>query len=293
MSITASVTGVFIALMRSIKFVPKRIAVFLWAVPFLRMILPFGLNNPYSLMSLISNFTTKAVTVYHPAKDVVFSMTNCVMAADEYFPLTYKTNALEMIFSVASVIWIIVTAVIFSILTVCYFTAIRDTGNAVRLYGNVYFSKKAEAPAVYGIVKPKIILPFSCKESNIDLIVLHEKAHIKSGDNLFRILAIITAALHWFNPFAWIFLKLFLSDLEMSCDERVVSKLDERRRKEYALTLIENRQRSTLFSSGFGGSKLRKRVENILTFKKLTVFSLISFIALSAAVFFALLTNAS
>ena len=76
MSIIASFTGVIVLLIRSIRAIPRRVSVFLWVVPFLRMCIPVGLNNPYSLMSLISRFTTKTVTVYRPSDGISFSVTN-------------------------------------------------------------------------------------------------------------------------------------------------------------------------------------------------------------------------
>lgn len=53
MSITASITGVLVMLIRSAKKFPKRLAVILWLIPFLRMTIPFGLNSQYNLMSLL------------------------------------------------------------------------------------------------------------------------------------------------------------------------------------------------------------------------------------------------
>ena len=108
MSITAAVTGVLVLLVRQIKKIPRRLSVFLWLIPFLRMTIPFGLNSPYSLMSLLSKITTKTIIVYQPTEGLAFSMTNSVMAAETYFPITYKVNILEDIFAVASVVWIIV-----------------------------------------------------------------------------------------------------------------------------------------------------------------------------------------
>ena len=67
MSITATITGGLIMLVRLIKKIPRRVTVFLWIIPFLRMAFPFGLNSPYSLMSLLSQVTTKTIVVYQPA----------------------------------------------------------------------------------------------------------------------------------------------------------------------------------------------------------------------------------
>ena len=102
MSITAAVTGVLIMLVRLIKKIPRRLTVFLWIVPFLRMTFPFGLNSPYSLMSLLSKITAKTVVVYQPTEDIAFSMMNSVMAADTYFPITYKGKVPEDVFACRS-----------------------------------------------------------------------------------------------------------------------------------------------------------------------------------------------
>ncbi len=292
MSITAAITGMIIMLVRLIKKIPRRMTVFLWIIPFLRMIFPFGLNSPYGLMSVLSKITTKTIVVYQPTDDIAFSMMNSVMAADTYFPITYKVNILEDIFGVVSVIWIIVSLAILLMLVVTYFTTIHEIKDSTHLKDNLYLSEKIVSPAVYGIVKPKIILPASYKSRDIEFIVLHEKTHIRSFDNLWRIIAFVIVAVHWFNPLCWLFLKKFIADLELSCDERVLTKIGLDRAKDYASSLLESRQEATVFASAFGGAKIRTRIENILSFKKLTGFSLAVLIALIGTIFYALLTNA-
>lgn len=292
MSITAALSGVIIMFVRLVKRIPRRLTVFLWVIPFLRMTFPFGLNSPYSLMSLLSKITTKTIVVYQPDNDITFSMTNYVMAADTYFPITYKLDVLENIFRVASVIWIIVSLAILLMLVVTYFTTIYEIKDSTHLRHNVYLSEKLISPAVYGIVKPKIILPASYKDRDIALVILHEKTHIRSFDNLWRIIAFVIVAVHWFNPLCWLFLKRFLADLELSCDERVLAKLGADRAKDYASSLLESRQGTTVFASAFGGAKIRTRIENILAFKKLTWLSLAVFVALIGIIFYVLLTNA-
>ncbi len=292
MSITASITGVLIMLIRSIKKIPKRFVVFLWLIPYLRMTIPFGLNSPYSLMALLSRMATKTIVVYQPTEDLSFSMINSVMAANSYFPITYKVNILEKVFGAASVIWIIVFFVILLTLTVIYFTTLHEIKDATHLRDQIYLSDKIISPAVYGTIKPKIILPVSYKDKDIKLIILHEKMHIRRADNLWRILAFLIVAVHWFNPLCWIFLKLFLEDLELSCDEHVLIKLGDHRVKEYARSLLESRQNITVFASSFGGAKLRTRIENILSFKRITWFSLTVFLSFIATIFYVLLTNA-
>ena len=292
MSITAALTGILVMLVRLIKKIPRRIMVFLWLVPFLRMTVPWGLNSPYSLMTLISKITTKTIVVFQPTEDISFSMMNSVMAANTYFPITYKVNILDDIFGVASVIWIIVSLAILLMLIIIYFTTIHEIKDSTQLKDNIYLSEKVTSPAVYGIIRPKIILPLSYKDRNIELIIQHEKAHIRGLDNLWRMIAFTVVAVHWFNPLAWMFLRALLADFELSCDERVLVKLGTDRSKEYATALLECRQGPTVFASAFGGARIRTRIENVLSFRKLTWISLVAFVALIGIIFYVLLTNA-
>ena len=126
MSITAALTGLLIMLVRLAKRIPRRLTTFLWIIPFIRMTVPLGLDSPYSLMSLLSKITTRTVVVFQPTDDISFSMMNTVMAANSYFPITYKVNVLENIFSIASVIWAVVALAIILILTVIYFTMLYE-----------------------------------------------------------------------------------------------------------------------------------------------------------------------
>lgn len=292
MSITAAITGVLVMLVRRIQKIPRRLTVFLWLIPFFRMVIPLGLNSPYSLMSLISRITTKTIVVFQPTEEIAFSMTNSVMAADSYFPVTYSSSILEKVFGAASVIWMIVFLAILLMLAVLYFSALREMKGASHLRDQIYLSDKVISPAVYGIIKPRIVLPSSCQHKEIELVLLHEKMHIRRGDNLWRMLAFLIVAAHWFNPLCWVFLKLFLADLELSCDECVLAKLGDARVKEYALSLLESRESASVFASAFGGAKIRTRIENILSFRKMTWLSLTVFLAWIAVVFYVLLTNA-
>lgn len=292
MSITAAVTGLVILLIRTVRKIPRRVIYCLWIIPFLRMAIPLGLNNPYSFMSLISRFTTRTVTVFMTADDIGLSMTNCVMAADSYFPITYKVNLLERLFSASSIVWIIGLLAAAAALAILYFSGIREMKDSVHLRKNIYLSEKVQSPAVYGIVRPRIILPVSYAEKDIDYILMHERMHIRRADNLWRILAFIITAVHWFNPFAWLFLKLFLADTELACDECVISKCSPEQRKAYALSLLECKKSAAAFASAFGGAKIRTRIENILSLQKMTWISAAGFTAFAIAIAVVLLTNA-
>ena len=292
MSIVAGITTGIIALIRMVKRIPKRMMALLWWIPALRMTMPLGLSSPYSLMSLLSRITTKSIIVLRPMPEMDFTMTNFTMAASGYFPITYKTDILADVFGFASIVWIIVALAILLLLTVLYVTTLHEIKDAKHLRENIYLSEKVTSPAVYGIIQPRIVLPITWADRDLDLVLLHEQTHIQRGDNLWRMLAFVIVALHWFNPVAWIFLKLLLTDLELACDEGVLVKIGPDRRKEYALSLLDSKTGTNVFASAFGGAKIRTRIENILSYKKMKWISTVAFAGLTIAIAYVLLTNA-
>lgn len=205
MSISASVAGIVVLLLRRIKKLPRRLVHILWVIPFIRMWIPVGIRSKYSLMTLISKFTTKSVVLYDGTLD--FSFTNYIMAADNYFPVTYKEDMLENLFSIASVVWIIVAVALSLIFAILYVLAKSELKDASLLRDNIYVSDKITSPAAYGVFRPKIVVPKGYELRNLHYIVAHESAHIYRKDNLWRIIAVISASVHWFNPLIWLFLK--------------------------------------------------------------------------------------
>ncbi len=289
MSITAVVTGAVVILLRLIKKIPRRVICVLWAIPYLRMILPFGINTPLSFMGLFDGLALRTKTVYVPGAPIL-TTANSVKAAESYFPIVYKTNALKDVFTVSSFIWLVAALACVIAAAAVYAATVREIKGA-EPSGGVYFSDRVNVPAVYGIFRPRIVLPSFLKGKDNGFILLHERTHVKRGDNAWRLLALAVTLVHWFNPFAWIFLKLFLSDLEAACDESVLKVCGEERAKEYALALVGFEEEKSLFASALTGSHVRVRIKNILSYKKMTAISAVGFAALVAAIAVALLTN--
>lgn len=291
MSITASITGLLVVLLRLIKAIPRRVIKILWVIPFFRMIVPVGINSRYSVMTLMSKISTKTIKVYEFSDEVTYSMLNSVQAAETYFPITYKVNIFEKVFAVSSIIWVTVLLIIVLFFILVYVKSLVDLQNIKHLSDNIYISDKIKSPAVYGVFRPKIVLSEVCLNDNLKLIVEHEKVHIRHMDNLWRIFSIFIVAIHWFNPLCWMFLRMFITDLEMSCDEFVISKLGESNKKEYALILFDNSVNNAVVHSNFGGSNIKARINNILTYKRITIFSFCSFMVLILFLFYVTLTN--
>ncbi|MBQ6090216.1 MAG: M56 family metallopeptidase [Lachnospiraceae bacterium] len=295
MSITASLMGLCVLLIRRIRRIPRRVSVFLWIIPFFRMCVPIAFTSPFSFMNLISEYVykPKTVAVSPPQSFISMSFMNSIGAAASYDPIVYKTNMLEEVFRVAGIIWLVVTLAILLAFTMMYVSTLKEIRDARRFKDNVYVSKKIDTPAVYGIIRPRIILPKDCKGKKREFVLRHERTHVRRKDNLWRLLGFLAASVHWFNPLSWLFLKAFLADLELACDETAVAKLSEDDRKEYAVSLIGSVRSKNMFVSAFGGAKVRTRIENLVSYRHLTVFSAAGFGLLVAAIIYVLITNAA
>ncbi|WP_419823107.1 M56 family metallopeptidase [Anoxybacterium hadale] len=143
----------------------------------------------------------------------------------------------------------------------------------------VFESDKVENPFVYGILSPKVALPASiCKDHDpegqerLKHILLHEFYHIKRWDYLLKPLAFLVLCIHWFNPVLWLAFRFFDKDMEMSCDEGVVTFLSAGEKENYAVTLLN----MALAASGqgrrsvpaFHANDVKERVKHIVAYKK-------------------------
>jgi len=293
LSILGSFTGLIVLLIGRIKKIPRFGVYLLWILPFVRLWIPFGIANKYSLLNFIAKYTTETVVVNTPISDSVeISLTNTILAATNYFPMTFKTDLLKVVFYYAGIIWIIGVTVAIISSVVLYILTKNELKDSLSIKDNIYSSDKVLSPAIYGIIKPKVILPADIAAKDLQYVLKHEQLHIKRKDNLWRIVAVITACIHWFNPLSWLFVKHFFIDMELACDVGVLNDIDQVDKQNYAATLLNYSATKNYYASAFGGTKTRLRIENILSYKKLTLFSSFCFVLLFIVITITVITNA-
>ena len=108
------------------------------------------------------------------------------------------------------------------------------------------FRRRAElgqaGPAVMGALWPRLVLPadferrFTARER--DLILLHERTHIRRGDPMANLIAASCRALGWFNPMIHLGAAFLRIDQELACDATVLA-LKEGVRADYAKALLK------------------------------------------------------
>jgi beta-lactamase regulating signal transducer with metallopeptidase domain len=150
-----------------------------------------------------------------------------------------------------------------------------------------------ESPAVLGFFGPVIALPrsqvLSLSDEQARLVVLHELAHVRRGDDWWALAGRIAVALTWVNPAVhWIRRELSLSR-EMACDQWVVRQTAAPVAYAKCLTDIaglQTRVRRLRLAAGVIGrpGSLRRRVVGVLALDRRPLARAVAIVAWVAPV---------
>lgn len=139
----------------------------------------------------------------------------------------------------------------------------------------VLISDRVPNPMLVGFRKPLLFLPHEqYSERELEFIIKHELVHYKRHDILYKLLLLTVHALHWFNPFVWLMVRETSQEIELYCDDTVVSKKSLAYRKQYCETILSVMQKPSprflALSTNFLGGKhtMKQRFKSILSMKK-------------------------
>lgn len=138
----------------------------------------------------------------------------------------------------ALTIWITGMLVILAYALVRYMKLKKRLEISVKLKDHIYECDGIASPFVMGFVKPRIYLPSDLEPELWSSVVLHEQAHVKRNDPMWRCISLLLLGIHWFNPLVWISYVLFCRDMELACDEQVIKEMNLPEKKEYARALL-------------------------------------------------------
>ena len=114
----------------------------------------------------------------------------------------------------------------------------------------VRLSNLVETPITYRFVRPIILLPFSLftglSDEQIEVILLHELAHIKRQDYLVNLLQSCIEVLFFYHPLIWWMSKQVRLEREHCCDDRVLKLRHNPMLYAQTLTQIQAQQHYSL-----------------------------------------------
>ena len=172
---------------------------------------------------------------------------------------------------IASAVWLVGLALMLVWGLVSFLRFSRCLVGAVRLRDNIWLADQIPAPVTVGALRPRIYLPSSLEEREQEYVLLHERQHIRWGDQLFKLVAFLILAVHWFHPLAWAAFLLACRDLEAACDQGVLAKTGETTRQEYAAALLHLSTGRKILAGGplsFGEGDAKGRIRRVMDYRK-------------------------
>ncbi len=138
----------------------------------------------------------------------------------------------------------------------------------------VAICERLKAPLLLGVVRPVVLLPPSAllgwSPEQLEMVLLHELAHVRRWDNLVNLMQRVVESLYFFHPAIWLMSEWLRRDRELCCDALVVAhSQSEAPRPAYARLLIDlaakqRGYRSTAAGVAIARGGLRHRVRRVL-----------------------------
>ena len=296
MSLTAGLVILAICAARLLlRQAPKKFSYWLWAGAAFRLVCPFSFPAAFSLLALAPAAQTVAETgpltevSYLPGAGLPAAAPG-VGAADAALPQAAGAGQALGLWEVLGLVWLLGAAALLIGALVAYLRVKGQVATAVKFAHNVYECGAFRSPFVLGFFRPKIYIPFGLEPRQREHVLCHESAHIQRRDYLVKPLGFLLLAIHWFNPLVWLAFHLMSRDMEMSCDEKVLSQLGEEARREYSLSLLSIGSRRRFPAPNplaFGETGVKERVVNVMKFRRakrwVTVAAAVAVVAVTAA----------
>lgn len=274
MSLTASFAIAFVLIARLLlKKAPKLFSYTLWSIVLFRLLCPFSFESAMSLLPAKTSITPQTVLYAQtPTVDVgipaINSAINGVLPAAH---LGDSVNPMQIIVYLCAIVWVLGILAMLLYSMVSFVQLKKNLVGASPLKENIYLADHLSSPFVMGLFRPKIYLPSSLTDSEKDFITAHELCHLRRLDHMTRILGFVALAIHWFNPLAWIAFTLSGKDMERSCDEAVMKTMPTDIRTEYSQSLLRFGTAKRMIHAtplAFGESDTKRRVKNVLNYKR-------------------------
>ena len=302
-SITASYLIVAVIILRLLlKKIPKWSVCLLWAMVALRLMMPFEIESRFSLLpkaglmraeeqkniepveqnqkdEIWEQYIQEQYSLQQQNKDQQINQINegdDTFVIDEngsmesYSVVSFRKEAMNQLGNIAFYFWLAGSfgLIIYAVLS--FLGLKRKVAASILLYDNVFLCDEIESPFVMGIFKPCIYLSSKTPKKVWDSIFVHENAHIKRGDHIWKLIGYVLLVIYWFNPLSWTAYILFCKDIELACDEKATKDMNQRQRADYCQALLEcsmNRKTAIVCPVAFGEVGVKERIKQILNYK--------------------------
>ena len=280
-SLSASLIIVLILIARLLlKSAPKKYSYFLWSAVFLRLLLFTGFYSPVSLGVKLDiegyNLSRKGINLASSSNAFINTVKDSFSDNSAVQQVTAKNEVIaafnwEVFINFFKYLWLLgfIGILIFGIVRTILLN--RKLKASVYFKDNIYICDYIDTAFVKGVFKPKIYLSSKVSEEEARFIIFHENFHLKRHDNVFKFIAFLLLSINWFNPFVWIFFIFFTCDMELSCDDAVLSYFGQEDKEGYIKSILDlTLKRTKNFTPAlfFGECNLKSRLTSAINYKK-------------------------
>ncbi|MEG0855924.1 MAG: M56 family metallopeptidase [Terrisporobacter sp.] len=270
-TIYGSITGLAILIIKSIlnKKINKKYAYLLWMILIVKLVMPFGPESNLSLFNKIPVSINKNVNSTSQIKIPTYIEENYNANSDtptsreeaSSISSAEAINDSNSFINIVPFIWITGAILTLGAHIIFYLFFLKHMWKNSRedkkylekvllnCQKRLHIKRKIQvviddmisSPSLIGIWKVKILMPstlIDLSENELQHIFLHELCHYKNKDTIINNIIIFLQCVHWFNPLMWFLFKKMKNDMEMACDERVLSVLQEEEHNKYGLTML-------------------------------------------------------
>lgn len=240
------------------------------------------------------NIEYQAVPQITSSVPTVNQVINPVLADNFAANVAYSVNPMQIVISVASMVWTGGVALLCLYALISYILLRKRVAVSQKICDRVYLCDDVQSPFILGVISPKIYLPSGMDEDVTDCVLEHERAHLKRGDHIWKPLGFLILAVYWFQPLCWIAYILLCKDIELACDEKVTKDKDREWKAEYCQALLECHVKQKMITAcpvAFGEVSVKDRVKNVLTYKKPALFITVAALALGVVIAICFMTN--
>ena len=149
----------------------------------------------------------------------------------------------------------------------------------VRTVVGVVVTDMIKSPALFGFIRPRLLLPAkminSFNRAQLRYVFMHELAHLRRHDIGISWLAAFGLVLHWFNPLVWFAFYCMRIDRELACDGLALSMMNVNESDGYGRTIVDllerfSQSRRLVSMAGVMDDKrqLKRRITMIAQFDK-------------------------
>lgn len=309
MAVSASWLIAALLLLRPLlkRIAPKWMVCTLWALVAVRLVLPASL-----LHSDLSVYRLAGDAVQESGQVAYFeSCPDTDHIAVGYTPATLLPGAdlrpLQTTDAIASLtaardytqgglplLWIMGVLILLAAAVVGYILIRDDVAASVPLGGRVYVCDEITTPFILGVLRPRIYLTSGMDGAARRYVLLHEEAHLRRGDHIWKPLGYLLLVVYWYDPLVWAAYICFCRDMELACDERVIRSMAAAERAGYSQTLLDcacGRRWVTACPLAFGEVGVKARVKAVLRHKKPAMWAVLAAVVLCVVLAVAFLTD--